>query len=281
MAMIALPEGFQFSPSSLQDFVDCRYRFWLRYVKGVDWPALQSEPALESERRLQLGMRFHQLAQAYFCGVPAEDLETLLEPGELSVWWASLQERVPAMLPPPGAGAVYAELQLSAPLADCRLTSKLDLACRFPDGHWIIFDWKTSQKMPARSWLEKSLQTRLYPYLLVRAGQALNQGEELSPEQVRMLYWFPAYPDQPQTFAYSAARFRMDEDHLSGLLATIKSLDEDEYVKTEQLERCRFCVYRSLCDRGVAAGSAAEFLEETPDAAELRLDFEQIAEIGF
>ena len=46
----SLPEGFRFSQSSLQDYVDCRRRFQLRYLQNLAWPALQSEPALENER---------------------------------------------------------------------------------------------------------------------------------------------------------------------------------------------------------------------------------------
>ena len=58
-------------------------------------------------------------------------------------------------------------------------------------------------------------------------------------------------------------------------------LPEEGDLRTPRVERCRFCVYRSLCERGVRAGP----LDEIEDAAEagegfdFQLDFEQIAEI--
>jgi len=276
-----IPDGFQFSSSSLQDFEDCRYRFWLRYLRQVAWPAVQSEPALEGERRMQLGGRFHQLVQAYFSGVPAAQLSTTIQDDELDTWWANFLDHVPDSLPDPLVGDRSAEILLSAALKEHRLLAKLDFVCKFPNGSWRIYDWKTNLKRPPRSWLQKSLQTRLYPYLLVRASAAVNRGQEIPAGQVSMTYWFPAFPDQPETFEYSHSQYEMDEAFLSGLIAVVEGLDESGYVKTERLETCRFCEYRSLCDRGTAAGEFEEDSDEQQGGSELSLDYEQIVEISF
>ena len=50
--MSLLPPGFQFSQRSLQDYVDCRRRFELRYLQNLAWPAVEAEPHLEQEKRL-------------------------------------------------------------------------------------------------------------------------------------------------------------------------------------------------------------------------------------
>ena len=276
-----IPEGFQFSSSSLQDFEDCRYRFWLRYIQQVAWPAVQSEPAMESERRMQLGGRFHQLAQAYFSGVPAAELSATIQDGELELWWANFLDRIPALLPQPVSGDRYTEVLLSASLKGHRLLAKSDFICRFPDGSWRIYDWKTNLKRPARSWLQKSLQTRLYPFLLVRASAAVNQGKAISPGLVSMTYWFPAFPDQPESVTYSLPQSEMDEAFLSGLIAVIESLDESGFVKTARLETCKYCVYRSLCDRGTVAGDLGNAMDEQQDEPEVSFDFDQIVEISF
>ena len=277
-----IPEGFQFSPSSLQDFEDCRYRFWLRYLQQVAWPAVQSEPAMESERRMQSGARFHHMAQAYFSGVPVENLSGITQDSQLDLWWANFLDLIPASLPPPTTPPDrFAEIQLSAALNGRRLLAKLDFVCRFPDGSWRIYDWKTNLKRPARSWLQKSLQTRLYPYLLVRASAAINQGQSISPGQVSMTYWFPAFQDQPETFTYSLPQYEMDEAYLSGLIAVIEGLDESGFVKTNRLETCRFCVYRSLCDRGTAAGEDADASDEPQEEPAVTFDYDQIVEISF
>jgi hypothetical protein len=65
-----LPADFRFSPSSLQDYVDCPRRFLLRHVQQVAWPALVAEPALENERRMRLGAAFHRLVRQHFLGIP-------------------------------------------------------------------------------------------------------------------------------------------------------------------------------------------------------------------
>ena len=276
-----IPEGFQFSSSSLQDFEDCRYRFWLRYLQQVTWPAVQSEPAMESESRMQLGARFHQLAQAYFSGVPAVELSACIQDVELELWWTNFLDRISALIEQAVPGDRYAEIPLSASLKDHRLMAKLDFICRFPDGSWRIYDWKTNLKRPARSWLQNSLQTRLYPYLLVRSSAAVNQGHAIHPGQVSMTYWFTAFPDQPETFTFSLPQYEMDEAYLSGLIAVIESLEQSGFEKTDHLPACRYCVYRSLCDRGVAAGDIHQVSEEQPEEPEVSFDFDQVAEISF
>lgn len=277
---MTIPDGFQYSASSLQDYEDCRYRFWLRYLNDVAWPAVQSEPALENERRMLLGERFHQLAQAYFSGVPADVIAAPIQDDELAGWWGSFLDRIPAVLPSDPAQCLP-EIRLSAVLHSRRLQAKLDLLCRYPDEGFRIYDWKTGPFHPPRNWLKQRLQTRLYPYLLVRAGAALNSGQAIPPEKVSMTYWYPAFPDQPETFQYSQLQYDMDGEFLEGLLASIEQMEPSDFTKTERIESCRFCVYRSLCDRGTAAGDASSSPDELQEEQEPSIDFDQIGEIAF
>jgi hypothetical protein len=46
------------------------------------------------------------------------------------------------------------------------------------------------------------------------------------------------------------------------------------------VRQCRFCNYRSLCDRGVKAGFLVD-LERDLEPEEIEIDLEQIAEIEF
>ena len=48
-----LPGSFIFSQSSLQYYFDCPRRFQLRYIEHLAWPAVETEPVLENERRQQ------------------------------------------------------------------------------------------------------------------------------------------------------------------------------------------------------------------------------------
>jgi len=50
---------------------------------------------------------------------------------------------------------------------------------------------------------------------------------------------------------------------------------------TPEERACQYCVYRSYCARGVAAGSLTEGDEEFEPEGEIQIDFDQIAEISF
>jgi hypothetical protein len=285
-----LPPGFVFSQSSLQDYTDCPRRFWLRCVLRLAWPAVQSEPALENERRLQQGERFHRLAQQYWLGVPAERLEALIHEAELQAWWEQFIRFARSL---GGAGRLYPELGLSAPLGEQRLVAQFDLVLAGEDGRFTIYDWKTSARKPRRDWLRERLQSQVYPYLLARAGASLNGGRPIPPEAIEMVYWFPAQPDQPERFAYSDRRYAEDQTTLEGLAQEIAhraaSADAPSadapaaFPLTGQEKRCAYCVYRSLCERGERAAplEAGDLEAEAENELEITLDFEQIAEIEF
>lgn len=295
VVVTALPDDFHFSQASLQDYVECRRRFQLRYLLRQAWPALEAEPALENERRLQMGGAFHHLVQQHLLGLPVERLSSMVaarkDAGEeVKRWWSNyLQfgQDLAGLREAPDL-QVYPETGLSAPFQNYGLVAKYDLIAITTEGRAIIFDWKTSRKRPGRKRLASRLQTRLYPYLLVRAGAHLNRGTDFQPDQIEMIYWYPEFPNEPERFPYSVAGYQEDGDYLASLVAEIEGLQEDEYYLTTHVERCRFCTYRSLCERGVKAGTLEEMearLDYDEDgeglSADFDLDFEQIAEVEF
>ncbi len=284
---MSLPEDFQFSQSSLQDFVDCRRRFQLRYQERLAWPAIETEPVSQHEHFLNQGARFHQMAQQHLLGVPFERLRLMIHDADLARWWENYHtfwRQSPALedLELSDARRIP-EISLSAPLAGSRLVAKYDLILMTSDGQALIIDWKTSQKRPKRSQLEERLQTRVYPYLLVRAGTHLNQGAALQPESVEMIYWFVNFPENPARFRYSQDKYHKDATYLQDVITTIQQLPDNQFPLTSDERRCTFCIYRSLCNRGVRAGSIEDIASEMePDEPpEISLDFEQIVEIEF
>jgi CRISPR/Cas system-associated exonuclease Cas4 (RecB family) len=289
IGQMPLAENFQFSQSSLQDFVDCRRRFQLRYIEELAWPAVETDPVLEHERYLQKGLAFHRLVHQHLLGVPGEALSSMLHDDELRHWWENFLQYIGDLSNIADFGnladaARYPEISLSAPIGEFRLVAKYDLILLTPGGRAIIFDWKTSRKRPPRRWLKERLQSRIYPYLLLRAAGRLNRAFPLDPQGVEMVYWFAGYPDQPQRFIYDQVKFDEDERYLIELVESIQGLDDEQFPLTADESRCAFCVYRSLCNRGIKAGSLDEFenADETPDdGLEILLDFEQIGEIEF
>ena len=161
-----------------------------------------------------------------------------------------------------------------------RLVAKYDLLAAAHD-RVLIYDWKTSRAKPSLKWLEKRLQTKIYPYILARAGRHLNDDQPVQAEKIEMVYWFANHPDQTIRIPYSSAAYQADEAYLTSLIETILRLDESEFHLTVDEKRCAYCTYRSLCNRGVSAGSLSDLWDEADDEVGFSLDFEQIAEIEF
>ena len=305
-------ENFEFSQSSLQDFVDCPRRFQLRYIRRLAWPALPAEPARENEAHMRSGERFHRLAQQYLLGIPPERLARMAEADEdenLQRWWQHFTDVIPPQLLGGGIGipsgigipggigipARHVEVTLSAPLAarpqaPLRIVAKYDLLLVSPpsptgDSRITIYDWKTSSRRPKAPALKRRLQTRIYPYLAVQAGSVLTGGRPVAPAQVEMIYWFAEPGQAPERLPYDDARFQEDAHYLLDLVNTIISLPPDGFEMAADEAPCRFCVYRSLCNRGIRAGHIAEWNSdaEIQDQVIESLDFdlEQIIEIDF
>jgi len=283
---MALPLDFQFSQASLQDYVECPRRFQLRYLLQLDWPAPEAEPAEEHEQHVRDGETFHRLIHQHRLGIPVEALqgEGDDEPSSLLAgWWAGYLASPPPDLPE----MQYPELSLSIPLGEHRLVAKLDLVAIEPGRKAVIVDWKTSRRRSSTSFLAARLQTRVYRYVLAQAGAYLNDGAPVAPEQIRMVYWFAVDPEHPETLLYDSRQYDADGRYLAGLASAIAASGEDDFPKTDDVQRCRFCPYRSLCDRGVEAGQLSEDGAEDVDEPEPEfdwergLDFEQIAEIAF
>jgi CRISPR/Cas system-associated exonuclease Cas4 (RecB family) len=250
---MSLLNAFTFSQGSLQDFVDCPRRFELRYIHRLAWPAVDSEPVIESERRRRLGERFHRLAQRYLLGIPEQNLVIQAEEEELASWWQAFLN-CEWSRPAPGL-RTFPEIVLSAPFAGGRLIAKYDLLIIIdgPPQKAVIVDWKTSSHIPRRESLMQKLQTRVYPYLLVNAGRAL-VGASLLPEQIGMIYWYSAFPEKQHRFPYNHAQYESDQTYLLGLVEQIETMAGGQFPMVDEETICRWCTYRSLCDRGVEAG---------------------------
>jgi len=116
----------------------------------------------------------------------------------------------------------------------------------------------------------------------VEGGMDFNRGAPIEPSTVEMLYWFTAAPLQPQRFVYDARTHQANHDLLAGLLTEITQRDQDVFPLTNDERRCRFCVYRSLCKRGLTAGEfeSLDVDDETYDPY-FELDFDSLSEVPF
>jgi len=274
-----LPPNFRFSQASLSDYLDCPRRFQLRYLLEQAWPAVEAEPLLERERLAELGRRFHRVLQQHVEGLSSETLTESISEPELARWWQSYLGSLDTTLHDLPERR-RAEVAMSIPIESYRLTAHFDLIAS-DDDRAVIVDWKTEHRQPTRDQLLQRVQTRVYRYVLTNAQQR-------PPGTVAMIYWFAhaERPDRPVALPYDAAQYADDHRFLIDLIAEIENLARaanplqgSEWPKTPHERKCAYCVYRSLCDRGVHAGTSDPDEEDFDLVA--RINIEQIDAIEY
>ena len=269
-----LPDNFAFSQQNLQDYQDCPRRFYLRYILKQERPANESEPVREQEKLIELGEKFHRLVQQLFAGVPQSLLESSISDPTLFIWWQQLIKLDVLSQ----TGIKLSETLFSIPFEDYRLIAKYDLLVLSENDPAVIYDWKTSQHPPKANWLKQRMQTKIYPFVLATLSNNGGTPVPVSIDSLKMIYWYPAFPDAQITFIYSESKFEEDKKFLRSTLQEILGLHENGFLKTDNEKTCRFCRYRSLCNRGIEAGNRedSENPEEDIDFI-FDLNFDQIS----
>ena len=251
------------SQSALSAFARCQRRFYLRYVRRLEWPAPLTGSEQEWERSLRRGERFHLLAQQHALGLPADEIARASGDEELTAWWARFRDHPPPAPEGPGV-RVHTELEL-----EVTLTSGRRLLARFdrlvvsggPDGGRLdIFDWKTGSPSP-REHLERSWQTRVYRFVALEGSASLAPGP-VAPEGVRFVYWQSAQPEAPVALTYDREQHEEARRSIEEAAAEIEGrleAGEAAFPRTDDIGRCRRCPYRTYCDRGREAEEGPDF----------------------
>jgi CRISPR/Cas system-associated exonuclease Cas4 (RecB family) len=268
-----LPIGFTFSQSSLQDYIDCPRRFQLRYIEGLKWPAVDTEPVMENEVQIREGQLFHRLVHQYFLGSPEEILTSLVSSANLVRWWENFVKYDFKL----DGYTLFLEEALRAPIDSFWMLAKYDLVAVHPYGKVMIIDWKTNKKRLRDEWMAARIQTKVYLAMMVHAGDSLNGGRKVIPDMVQMMYWYPEYPAQPSFVTYDS---QMQKSTWKGLQELVREIAHHEHFPlTSDIKKCAYCPYRSYCSRGVQAGRLEEL-----EISEFDLDeilFDQVAEIEY
>ncbi len=258
--------------------MDCPRRFELRYILRQAWPAIRSEPVLEHERHMLRGELFHRMIQQHQLGLPAEQVAAQAREPILLEWWQNYLSYAPRALP----DQRYPEIALQSSLNSAAFIAKLDLLAVEPGQRCLIVDWKTGQKKPSRANLRARIQTRLYPWMVVQAGQTFQNSIPVRPDQVEMIYWFTADPQHPEIFKYSPEQYRSDAERLQQLVQQVEGCLQNGFELTTDEKKCAFCNYRSLCERGSSAGTQdSDIALEAEQEPGFDLDFDQIEPIAF
>lgn len=292
--------NFTFTQSSLQAYRDCARRFWLAYVEQLPWPAVEAAPVHEHEALMQRGQRFHRLVERTEIGMDpgqvAAQIDAAVDPVMAAQYAAYLEHR-PRDLPQ-AVREIEVLLSTTLQLAGAgdaaesvRLAAQYDLIAAEPGGPAVIVDWKTGKRAATRPQLQEQTQSLVYPFVLVEASAGLPWGP-VRPEQVEMRYWFTAAPLKPVTLRYDGAQHDRVRARLrSQIAAILAGRGEDDFPKVEDTPAnrkrfCSFCVYRSRCNRGAAAGDLDELADPTDYfsgdvAGSLEFTLDEVEELAF
>ena len=258
-----LPDKFIFTQSNLQTYVNCKHQFYLRYSQHFLWPSPASKDVLVFERDRQAGSRFHQLAHQLLLGLPAGNLARSAENDpdpRVRLWFEMFTRTVYRNL----SGILFPEYTLTAKPGGIILSAKYDLL-QEENGTYTIYDWKSSRKKPSKSWLEAQMQSKVFP-LVLSLQPELSAG---SPERrIRMVYWEVTEPEQPVVLEFGFGKLEQYRSEICELASQIQLSLPQDFEKTEDVQRCRYCVYRSYCNRPVEPASMEAYLSQEYLAAE-------------
>jgi len=269
--------GHLFSQHSLNTYVRCPRRFLLKYVDRQPWPMPEGEDPRGYQEHLRRGRVFHQWLAREHLGLDMAPIVASCDDPQLKGWWQAARGFEWDSLP---LDLREAELPIIVPIGDYRLYARYDYLALDLGGEAVIVDWKTLELRPSMRTLQSRMQTRVYLYTLVAAGQVLTGESPIDPEQAWMLYWFSNYPDESAVIPYSRAAFERDGRYLSDLAQEIASQPREAFVCTENTRLCAYCNYRSLCRReaGEPSGGEENWLDEDID---FDLDLEEVPELEY
>jgi len=269
-------DNFVFSARSLQDYLDCPRRFYLRYIRNISWPAIPGDPILEIEENLHNGRQFHQLACQFLSGIPEELLNNRTKGSPLREWLSTFIDYVNTLQ----IGTAFVEETLVTELNGRQIQARYDLIFQDHDGSISIIDWKTTGAEPRKSFLQEKMQTIIYPFILAESLEELFPGNRFDERIINMRYWYVNYPRIIVEFTHGEKEQIENRKILSELISEIINKEPDDFSKTKDKSLCRFCTYRSLCERGSLAGVLTGHKTEL-DLDDLTIDFDNIGDFEF
>lgn len=239
----------EFNQSRLGTFQACARKFYLRHIASLPVPPRAEMLAPAHAEQVARGQLFHKYVERAL-KLPHLPLSALAAqaPAPIDGWLGQAGDFI-ATLPP----RRYVEYTLSLPFQTAVLTARYDLVAVSPE-RILIVDWKTSERPTPASILRRRMQHVVFPFVLTEAAPHIGWGQ-IVPEQVEIVYWFSATPQQPLRLRYSQDEHRTNarllQDLVTGILAR---QGETEFPKVADTpanrERlCAWCTYMHHCER--------------------------------
>jgi len=267
---------FLFSASMLQDYQDCQRRFELKYVLKQTWPSIPMAPIQEYELHMLRGRQFHFLIHQYFAGIPPAKIKSAVNDDTLLKWFnlfLSHFNKFPFK-------DIHSEIRLSANLGNHTIVAIYDLVAQLKSGQIEIYDWKTSLHKPNPDIYHSKMQSSIYPYVLMENLKFLFPNVDTNQfQKISMIYWFPEFPNAAVCMDYEDVNHTENSELLTALLDQIEEkITGSQFPMTLDKNLCKFCQFRSLCNRGVHAGSYQKKEMDHIDC-EIFIDFDALPPI--
>jgi len=128
-------------------------------------------------------------------------------------------------------------------MAGYRIMAKYDLLSIDNRNQVIILDWKTNPRRARRDQLVKRVQSRIYPLVCTLAGQSINNGIPIGAGNVKMVYWFTNFPDDPEFLVYSEEQLEKDRQYINSLIDEITHQTHGEFELTPDEKKCVFLFF--------------------------------------
>ena len=239
----------RYSQTSLEQYLLCQRRFWLRYVRGLAWPPPVGAQALQIEEALERGQQFHEWVAQQSLGF---DLGTMVNRGKDEVLKTWNHNYVRSPYYQQENEYVYSEIELSTRINGCVLMARIDRLIVQPGKSIDIIDWKTGYNNPDANRKRNSFQTKVYRYVVLKSVHQLPIMDLLrvDAEQIHLTYWYPEYPETPIHIGYSEGEHEQIEAYLSSIIQEIlQKKDVADYPVTPDTTQCVYCPYQRYCDR--------------------------------
>ena len=262
------------SANNLQDYIDCPHRFKLRYILKQFWPSEPVDLSHEFEENIRRGQRFHQMAYQFLSGIPKDQILALDMDSTLRVWFSAFLDLVETL----PIKKKYTEETLVASFKGKRLQARYDLLYADGNGSLTIIDWKTTRVKPDKNTLRNRLQTILYPFILAESACALFTELNNPTYKITMRYWYANHPKKNVEFLYDENLHIQHSNYLSEIISEILSTKSDNFSKTDDKKRCKYCTYRTLCERGNTAGALNDEVDEESLFNDFSLDFDNFSD---
>ena len=266
-----------FSAAKIQDYWDCERRYELKYILEQSWPAISSEPVIEIEHNIRKGNQFHYLIHQFFSGISETALLNSIDQEEIMDWFNSFLLFNKTLQ----IEKAFSEFRLTSQIGEIRLSAVFDLIYLTQNDKVGIIDWKTSHLIQKKSTLAMKIQTILYPYLIKETFHEFLTGIDLLPENISMRYWYPSSPYEDFIFNYGQSTHEDHRAFLENVINEILGKNLGEFILTSDENKCGYCQYRSLCDRGIRAANILEIDDKGLEESGFLIDFDELPELSF